>query len=267
MPARKKHKPSFRTPGSLRKSRGARPGKTRRISRRKNELHGLFRRSGLVRDYASTAGKLFSLAGLPSIYNLIGQKMSSKKSCRVFVIAPFKDRAVLHIAKRMGPRFGNAFEITGMDLARPDPEDALQKTKHYVFGDALKKRFPKSDVIYSTFSLAYIGNIGFLVKKAANALNQDGIAVLHVNTRGEIPRGPKKGQFGNLLKDPAKLRRNLILLQMPNCDIRIEEGHSEEMPGFIVVLNKHGPEYDGEFKKELSDRRSRYHGPWTSDID
>lgn len=206
---------------------------------------------GFVRQPEQTIIPLFQLAGLKPLKTVINDKILQKGKCRVFVISPYKEPGILHLASA----FGSDLEITGMDIAKRDKADKLHASKHYIVGNALTKPFPKSDIIFSTFALGYMGekNIGFLMEKTAHALNSAGLAVLHVNSLGVINK-----RRALLIKNPAKLMKALSKIKIQNCETSFFEGN-ENMPGFVIVIKKHSAQEETEeFEKEMEKR----YGPW-----
>jgi len=267
MPARKsvKHKGSFRMPGSLRKSPGSKPSKVKKIRVRRDALRREFLqvyRTGAPRPRTHTVEPLFRLAGLAPIETLVSQRIRHRGDCNVFVVSPYKERAILDLKQE----FGDKISVSGMDISARDPADPVQSSRHYIFGDVLKKPFPKSDIIFSTFSLGYIGNTGFMAKKVADALKEDGIAVLHVNTRGPLPKGPNRGKMGDLIKDPEKLKRNILAMKIPGCQLRIAEG-DKGMPGFIIVISRPGSLAKKESELLYREQLERQHGPRANAMD
>jgi hypothetical protein len=74
--------------------------------------------------------------------------------------------------------------------------------------------------------LGYAGNVGFVVKKAGNALKPGGMAALQVNKKGRAQfsdpaRGIAEGQMITLIQDMPKLARQLQGMRLPNCTIQV----------------------------------------------
>ena len=110
-------------------------------------------------------------------------------------------------------------ELIGMDVTKPIRLPGVKMIQ----GNALTKPFPKADLIFSMLTIgAYIGNIGFLVRKTANALNEKGTAVLHVYNQDHA------------IRDIQKLRENLERFRtngkLPGCKIRFQQGAFRDGP-------------------------------------
>lgn len=83
-----------------------------------------------------------------------------------------------------------------------------------ILGDVLEAEIPKSDLIFSTVSLSFIGHPDFMVNKIAEALKPGGLAI--IGTTNESVTSP----FG--LKNFSSFLDQLIdgKIKLPNCRIK-----------------------------------------------
>lgn len=167
------------------------------------------RKFGAVRE-------LFHRALMNPPEQLLEQKIREKGRCTVFEIGSGYGSALTGILEFERLReLGNRLELIGMDLVANEEKEP-RKPLH-IKGNALIDPFPKADMIFSVWSIGYMGNVGYLVKKTANALNPKGIAVLHVNALGLVASKP-------IIKDTKKLAVQLAGLRIPGCKLEVHRG-------------------------------------------
>ena len=166
--------------------------------------------------------KMFRWASVRPPQEIIAQKvglLNGSRRCVVFEIGSGFGYGLGTM--RAHPAFASIrhlVDFRGMDLVPRGvfPEIATES------GDALRKPFPKADVIFSQVSAGYMGHIGFLVKKAADSLHPGGIAVLHINKYGNYDLHIDSAPI--LIKDMDKLSRNIRRLKIDGVHIRVRNG-------------------------------------------
>lgn len=194
---------------------------------RRGEFKGL--KMGNSRGF-EFAQAMFRCAGIPSLKKLILDK-TERGRCIIFEIGPgsggFKSTMALHAELN---RRSSKIEILGLDIF---PTKKTSRHTGYSHGNVISKPFPKSDVIYSAWTLGYVGHFGFMLHKIAKALNSGGIAVVQINSTG--PNGEA------IIKNPRQLRTNIEQLGHPGCKITTHDYADDYGPieqGFIVRIEK-----------------------------
>lgn len=174
---------------------------------------------------------LFTAAELEDPIELIRQKMEEKKrvgqgeKCTVFEIGHGFGLALDSLALNH-ELAGRASEVQFIGMDALKSSESLAKNVRLVTGNILSKPFPPADVVFSTVALGYAGNIGFLVRKTANALKPHGVAALHINKKGRAQfSNPEheilEGQMITLIQDMPKLARQLEKMHIPQCTIKV----------------------------------------------
>jgi len=191
----------------------------------------------------SDVKKLFSVARLGSVKKIIEQKVTKEGKCVVFEIGHGFGIALETMLQE--PKLANLYnagklELKGMDVTHSKPNSSGTK---FFTGNVLTKPFPKADVIFSLWSLGYVGNLGYMTRKVAKALKPKGVAVLHVNTKGVKDLGGWT-VFRQIIWDKEKLAGNILKIQIPSCTIRIFKNSDMREPfgseDLIILIEKKG---------------------------
>ncbi|MDD5147852.1 MAG: hypothetical protein PHH08_00125 [Candidatus ainarchaeum sp.] len=202
-----------RTPRSLRKPKGE--SQKYRVRRRKALAKQIVEDKAMAmarKRNIGYANKLFFLIQGKTLNDLIREKIRARGKCSFFEIGSGLGNALLPLLLRRNWRkLGGKVSAQGIDILHPQ-EDALAK-KAIRIGNALSRPFPKSDIIFSVWSLGYIGQTGFMLRKIGSALNPGGLAVLHINQ--------KSYNAQELIKDPNKLESNLKKIRLNGCSTRV----------------------------------------------
>lgn len=229
---------------ALRVPRSLRPGKTMVLNYRQRKKNN--RRTQLASDirilrknFSNSVcmnrerglpemENLFKRVHLDSISNTIQQLIGKNGSCTVFEIGHGWGNLLSDLSKHPAVRSNAArIRLIGLDVKRNPKKPFEQRV-----GNLLTKPFPKSDLIVSHWALGYSGHVGAVLKKTAAALNQNGIAVLHIN---HLRNGS-----GILIRDMNKLEKQLSTIKLPDCSMTLHRQDRRNGHDINIVLQKTG---------------------------
>lgn len=184
------------TPRSLRSNEWPTARKIERVLQRKEDQRHIFADRGMTRS-----------RGYPDMENIFHYAKVAEPDACIAAILRRKSKCVItelgrgdgglsrtlqnHIRRNkstLSPLDLKRIILYGFDLVSPKVDVFAQKPMqgslfayHDRVGDMLLKPFVKSDLVYSAWTIGYVGHVGFLVRKVARSLNAGGLAVLHVN--------------------------------------------------------------------------------------